>query len=198
MAVSDILISPATVWYAPVGEPLPDETSISFGEDWGGNWESLGYTLQPLSLMYTREIFSLFVEQITPPVKRKKVQEDYAIETVLAEFTGANIGLLFDGTVTSTNAGASQVAFTQVKAGGKSTLDDYAWGFEGVYQDDANNEHPVRIFFAKGNATLNGNLTFAKNAGVGIPLRVDMLPDTTQPVGQQYITVQIVTAPASS
>ena len=36
MAVGDIIISPATVWYAPVATALPDGTSVAYGAAWGG------------------------------------------------------------------------------------------------------------------------------------------------------------------
>lgn len=198
MAVADILISPATLWYAPVGEALPDETTVEYGDAWGGNWLSVGYTLQPLSISYNQEVFELEVEQISTPVKRTITKETVNFETVLAEFTGTNLELIFGGTLTTTAAGASQRAFQELKSGGRVDLDEYAWGFEGLYKDASNNQFPVRVFIYRGSATLNGQLTFAKGAGVGIPIQIAAQADTAKAVGEQLMVIHKVTAEATS
>lgn len=198
MAVTDILVSPATIYYAPVGETLPDETSVDYGEAWGGNWVNLGYTLEPISLSYETETFELEVEQITLPVRRVRTRETVMIETSLAEMTGANVGLVVDGTVTTTAAGVGQVGFDEILAGGKVDLSEYAWGFEGFRVTAANVRLPVRVFLYKGNAVLNGQLTFAKGAGVGIPIQIKALPDTTQDAGEQILVIHNVTAVATT
>ena len=40
--VADLIVGPARVFYAPVGEALPDESSIGYGDAWGGNWTEVG------------------------------------------------------------------------------------------------------------------------------------------------------------
>ena len=198
MAVTDILISPAVLWYAPVGEALPDETTVEYGDAWGGNWLSVGYTLQPLSINYNQDIFELEVEQVSTPVKRTITKESVAFETVLAEFTGANLELIFGGTLTTTAAGASQRGYQQLESGGRVDIDEYAWGFEGLYKDSSNNQFPVRVFIYRGAATLNGQLTFAKAAGVGIPISIAAQADTSKAVGKQLMVIHKVTAEATS
>jgi hypothetical protein len=37
MAASDVLVSPAYIWYAPVGEALPSPDTIAAGVAWGGS-----------------------------------------------------------------------------------------------------------------------------------------------------------------
>ena len=146
MAVTDILVTPATIYYAPVGEALPDESSIDYGEAWGGNWTNLGYPLEPVALSYETETFELEVEQITLPVRRVRTKETVMIETSLAEMTGANLALVVDGTVTTTAAGVGQVGFDEILAGGSVDLSEYAWGFEGFRGTSANVRLPVRMF----------------------------------------------------
>ena len=194
MAVADILISPATIWYAPVGEANPDDTTVIYGAAWGGNWVSLGYTLEPVSLSYETDTFKLMVQQLPTPVKGVRTSEDAAIETVLAEFTSTNLDIALQGSTTTTAAGAAQRALTSTAFGGQTALDEYAWGFEGLYKTAANLEFPVRFLFYKGSAVLNGALEFAKDSGVGIPLRIELWADTTQTVGEQFGTIEIVTA----
>lgn len=198
MAVTDILITPASVWKSPVGETLPDETSVAYGASWGGNWENVGYTLEPLSMNFSRELFELMVEQVTGAVKRKVTDESVTFETVLAEATPDNIQLGIGGTVTATAAGASQVAFEDLDVGGAVTIDELQWGFEGFYENASGVQFPVRIFVYKATAILNGALTFAKNAAAGVPLQISAMSDTSKSVGANKIKIQRVTAAATS
>lgn len=198
MAVTDILITPAKIWKAPVAEALPDETSVAYGASWGGNWENVGYTLEPLSMSYNRELFELEVEQVTGVVKRRVTKETLMMETTLAEATPDNLQLAIGGAVTSTSAGASQVAFEDLDAGGDVQLDELAWGFEGFYENASGTQFPVRIFVYKATAILNGQLQFAKAAAAGVPIQISAEADTSKSVGSQLIKFQRVTAAATS
>jgi hypothetical protein len=198
MAVTDILITPAAVYNSPVGEALPDETSVAYGTAWGGNWVNLGYTLQPLTMGVDRTLFELMVEQVNGAVKRRVTDEKIDFETVLAEATPTNIQFGTGGTLTTTAAGASQVAFQSLKVGGAITLEELQWGFEGFYENAAGVQFPVRIFAYKCNAILNGRLTMAKAAATGVPLSISTMNDTAKTIGQQKIEIQRVTAVATS
>ena len=198
MAATDILITPARVYKAPVGEALPDESSIDYGEAWGGNWVDVGYTLTPVTLAYKRELFRLKVEQVNGDVKRRVTDEEAIIETTLAESTPTNISFAIGGSVTTTAAGASQVAYQELKAGGAFTIAELAWGLEGLYENASGVQFPMRIFLYKATSILNGQLTFAKAAGLGVPLQISGLNDTAKTVGQQIISIQRVTAVATS
>lgn len=198
MAVTDILITPATVYNAPVGEALPDETSVDYGEAWGGNWVNVGYTLQALTMGVDRTLFELMVEQVNGSVKRRVTDEKIDFETVLAEATPTNIKLGTGGTLTTTAAGASQAAFQELEVGGAITLEELAWGFEGFYENAAGVQFPVRIFAYKANAILNGRLTMAKAAATGVPLSISTLNDTSKAIGKQKIKIQRVTAVPTS
>jgi len=198
MAVTDILITPAKIWKAPVAEALPDETTVAFDASWGGNWVNVGYTLQPLTMSYDRTLFELEVEQVTGIVKRRVTKEMLMLETVLAEMTPENLQLAIGGTVTTTAAGASQVAFKDLDAGGDVQLDELAWGIEGFYEDATGVKFPVRLFVYKATAILNGQLSFAKAAAAGVPIQISAEADTSKAVGSQLIKFQRVTAAATS
>lgn len=198
MAVTDILVTPATIYYAPVGETLPDETSVAYGEAWGGNWVNLGYTLDPVAWSVEKTTFELEVEQLSTAVRSVTQTETSMIETNLAEFTGSNIALATGGTVTTTAAGVGQVGFDEITGGGSVDLSEYAWGFEGFRITSGNVRLPVRLFFYRGIAVVNGQLTFAKSAGVGIPLQVKALADTTKDPGEQLWVIHNVTAVATT
>lgn len=198
MAVTDILVTPAKIYRAPVGTAVPDETTVAYGAAWGGGWTDLGYTLEPVSLGYESETFKLMVEQLTAPVRSVRQEESVTIETVLAEITGANLAMAMDGTSTPTSAGVNQAGYDLVEAGGSVAISEYAWGFEGYRLAASNAKLPVRVFVFRGVATLNGQLTFAKSAGVGIPLRIEALPDTTKAQGKQLLLIHNVTASPTS
>lgn len=195
MAVADILLSPAKIYYAAVGTALPNPNSIGYGTAWSGGWSDLGYTLTPITVGYSQEIFKLEVEQVTLPVKGLITMQEVTIETSLAEITAANMALAFGGTVTTTAAGTAQVALEELKSGGSSSITYYAWGLEGLYVDSSNNQLPVRVLIYRGSATLNGNLNFSKREAMGIPLQITAWADTTKTAGQQLWTFQKTTAP---
>jgi hypothetical protein len=195
MAVADILQSPAKIYFAAVGTALPSPNTVGYGTAWGGSWSDLGYTLTPITVSYSQELFKLGVQQVTLPIKGTITDEEVMIETSLAEVTAANLLLAFGGAVTTTAAGTAQVALEELKSGGSSAINYYAWGIEGLYVNSANVQLPVRILIYRGSAVLNGNLTFSKSEAVGIPLQITAWADTTKAVGAQLWTFQKTTAP---
>ncbi len=198
MAVSDIIISPATVYQAPVGTALPSADTVQYGTAWGGSWTAIGYTLTPVTLSYEQELFELGVEQITLPVKRLRQSEKATIETSMAEMTAANLALPTDGVVTTVAAGVSIRGKSTVEVGGQIAVTEKAWGFEGLLGVSGTIQLPVRVFFYKATAELNGKLEFSKKAAAGIPLIVRALADTSKVVGKQLMVVQLVTAKATN
>ena len=125
-------------------------------------------------------------------------EETVSIETVLAEMTGTNLALVLDGTSTPQAAGVNQVAWDRITAGGSVSLSEYAWGFEGFRLTSTNARLPVRIFIYRASATLNGELTFAKGAGAGIPIKIDAMADTGKTAGAQLLEIHNVTASATT
>ncbi len=195
--VSDIIVSSATVWNAPVGEGLPDENSVGAGVAWGGNWTQVGFTSEPLSVKYEFEEVEKMIEQSLAPVGRQKTGENLTLETVLAEFYMDGLQLGTGGTVTDTAAGAAQVGKEELDVGGEFGLDEKAWGFEGTYVDEDGDTFPVRMFVYKGTAMINGELEFGKESQLGIPLQIKALADLSKSVGQQLFKLQKVLEPTT-
>jgi hypothetical protein len=194
MAKQDIIISPAKVWYAPVGEALPDETTVAYDATWGGNWASLGKTLTPVAIQFEVEKFALTTEQDMLPTREIKTMLNAGFSTTLAEFTGANLALVLDGTKTTTAAAALQKGFDSIAISPtKTDIAQYAFGVEGFRVTSLNVKQPVRFFFPSATIAANGEITFAKGAGAGLPVIVTaMAPDSGDAV-----TVHNVTAAAS-
>lgn len=195
MSVSDILVSPAKIYYSPLATALPDETTVAVGDAWPAGWIDLGYTLTPVSMSFSADTFELEVEQVTNPLKIIRTKETLEFETSLAELTAANLKLAMGSsqTVTTTAAGASQHGFDDLKMGGEVLIPEYQWGLEGYTLDTSNRKLAKRIFIYRAVATLNGKLDFSKKAAAGVSLKVKALADTTKTAGQQLINVQFVT-----
>lgn len=195
MPVSDIIVSPASIWMAPVGTTPPDIDAIAAGVAWGANWEDMGYTLEPVSVGMNVQTFDLFVQQLTTPVRTLRTQIDAMFKTTLAEFTGKNIQVATDGTLVTVAASATKVGSDtiDVKAD-KTDVSLYAFGIEGVRVTDSNERVPVRIIIPRGSARLSGDISFAKGAGVGIPIEIKALADEN---GIAF-KVQNVTAPKTA
>lgn len=195
MAKSDILVSPARIFYAPVGEAFPDETSVAVGAAWGGNWVDLGYTIDPISVNLATETFDMRVQQSIVPVKKVRTSIDATIETKLAELSGANLTLVTDGTKTTTAAGASQKGFDSIVVDGEKTdISMYSFGIEGVRVHSTNARLPVRVFIPQGTIETTGAIEFSSNAGVGIPVKITALADTNGDV----LVIHNVTAPVTA
>lgn len=199
--VSNLLKSKATVWFAPYGESLPDETSVAAGASWGGNWAKVGWTKAPLAMRYEYETADMAIEQALGALDRRKTSESAAFETMLAEATALSLALasgMGSSDVTETAAGASQKAFEELEVGNEVVLDKYAVGFEGITYDSSGTEQPVRVFFTRATITINGELTFSQKDDdyTGVPVRIDALADASN--SYKMFKWQRVTAPASS
>jgi len=199
-AIANVLKSNAVMWVAPTGEALPDETSVDHGGTWGGNWERVGFTKEPLKIKYEQEDMDFHVEEYLGPVKRRKTGHSAVAETVLAELTAEYIALASGNqeTITTTAAGASQKGFEEVYIGDSEFIDEKIVGFEGAYYDSSENAQPVRIFFMVATFSLNGELEFSKKTDnyVGVPVQVKALADTSD--NGRLVRFQRVTAPATS
>lgn len=196
--VTNLLVGPAWLYFAPVGESEPDETTIGVGTAWGGNWERMGYTKEGAAALYEFETAEADVQELLTAAKRWKTAEKMSVETVLAELIADNLVLAVGaGTVSTTSAGASQVAFEELQVGGVRLIDEYAVGLEGTYTDASGNNHPVRIFIHRAQILINGPHEFAKDGQPGIPVKVDALADTSKSAGNQLFKFQRVTAPTT-
>ena len=199
-SVANILVTGAKLWYAPVGEALPDETSVDYDGAWGGNWAQLGFTLSPLQISYTQTFFGVDVQQRAGRVKNFPLDNTVVANTTLAEVDGPILAVLMNGGNTATAAGASQKGFDSMVFGGKRTITHYAVGFEGVREDEGSTpaNQPIRLFFFKATISASGAIPFDKASPTGIPITVEAMVDPTLTEGEGIGTWHIVTAPATA
>lgn len=171
MPAADVLITPVWVWTAPVGVPRVYE-DVAYGANWPG-WKRLGYTDKPLTVNLEREIQKKMVEQAMAKIGSKITGETLTLETSLAEFTLANLQLLWPGRLTITPAAVGVAGTEKLIGGGAICLSTIQWGFEGLYQsEDCSTNLPLR-FFCEGEAEMGGKLEFGKATQTGLPLKVE-------------------------
>jgi len=194
--VSDIIVSPASVWTAPLSTAVPADT-VAAGAAWGGAWVKLGFTKEALKSKYEFDELDVEVEQSLAPVDRVKIKENMTLETVLAEFYLDGIQYGTQGTVTDTPAGVGQPGKEELAVGGVSTLTKRMFGFEGMYIDEDGATFPVRMFIWKATAKLNGDLEFGKKDYTGTPLQIKALADLTKSAGQTLFKISKILEPAT-
>jgi hypothetical protein len=194
MAQTDILVSGAWLWYAPEGEPNPDETTIDVGDDWGANWEWLGLTTAPLTLNLTAEEFEVDVQQLSTPILSSITSETVTLTTTLAEQTAENLDLIFGGNTVITPAGAAQRGFTELRFGGRTTRTVYKIGFEVIHTIADGTRLPLRLFFHRAQIGLSGDIAYDKANVAGLPINVTVLSDDSQPADEKLAVWQKVTS----
>lgn len=197
---ANILKSKAVMWVAPEGETLPDETDIDAAEDWGGNWERIGYTQSALTLILSDERSEITVEEVLAPIDEWRTSMAATMETSMAELTADYLAWLFGGTVSTTAAGASQKGYEELDIGDQNRITKYAIGFEGIRYDESDNALPVRVFMRRATLKLNGNLEFSQKTDsyTNVPIQVKGFAPDPDSDDSAPVRFQRVTAPASS
>jgi hypothetical protein len=193
---SDILITGAHLFYAPVGTDVPADT-IGYGASWGGPWTSVGFTIEALQLSYRFEVASVMVEQANSPVKTRRRSEQATFRTVMAEHNSENLALALAATATVTSPGVGQPGKEEVTVGGNTNLPLKMWGAEGLYETDEGNQFPVRLFVWRAHAAEGGDLAYARENPTGISLNINVLSDFGKPKGEQLFKIQRITAAAT-
>lgn len=188
--ISDIMVSPALVYRAPIGTALPD-ASVAFGGTWPDPWEKYAYTNAPLTANYEIAKMDLTVEQLRGPAGAIPESEGFTFETSLAEFTPENLHTVFGGTLAEVEANGGVPAHTTFKFGGIERFSYYTWAFEGAFPSDL---RTVRFQILIGNAEVGGQLEFGKATQLGIPLSVTAYFDRDKPAGEQIATGYFVTS----
>ena len=197
MAQQDILVSGAWLWIAPEDEPFPDETTVEAGEDWGGNWEWLGFTTEPLTMAVETETFEVDVQQLNVPIMQSITSEVYTLATTLAEQTAVINQYLDGGNITTTAAGAAQRGYTELKAGGRTARTVYSVGFE-CKHSVAGTLLPLRLFFHRATLARGGDVPYGKGEVAGTPIEITVLADDAQAEDEKLYIWQKVTAKATT
>lgn len=201
MADQDILIGPGKLYRAPLATANPDESTVAFGEAWGGSWTYMGDFIedQNIVLSIAEEFTKVYTELSTAPKNAVRTRREIMVKGQLAEHSVANMAVLLQGTAEDTPAGGGgQKGYSEIPFGTQSDIDFYKWGIEASRKDEHGNDQPVRWFLHKGYIRLAGDLAYAKKKPTGIPIEIVILGDGTQSAGEELGILQIVTAAATA
>lgn len=201
MADQDILIGPGKLYRAPLETANPDESTVDYGEAWGGSWTNMADLLEgsPIVLSIAEEFTKVYTEQSTAAKNAVRTRREVMIKGTLAEHSVANMAIMLQGTAEATAAaGGGQKGYSEIPFGTESEVDFYKWGIEAFRKDSNGNNQPVRWFLHKGYIRLAGDINYAKKNPTGIPFEITILGDGTQSAGEELGILQIVTAQATA
>jgi len=187
--ISDIIVTSARLWRAPVGTALPAE-SLAVDAAWPSGWIDVGYTLEPVKAAYTFDVLDVMVQQEMGSVKRIRVKEALKLATVLAELTAANLALAFAGDAVSVAPAGGTPGYEEFSVGGKYELPESMWGLEGSYVNEDGELQPIRVFVWRATAAAGGELAFNREAVAGVPLEVSALHDRTKAKGKRLMVAR--------
>lgn len=195
----DVLVGAADLLYAPTGTTKPSDSTVAANDfaSWPSGWVHLGYTDSGPNFTYTYEVFEVFAQQSTAPLKRKKTNETLTISAGLLQFEALHLALATGGTVTHTAAGVGQKELDKIVGGGEVTLDEYMFAIESTREDDSGNLQPVRLFLPRATITQNGETTFQRDGATILPVQVSALLDSSLAVGSQLYDMRIILNPGS-
>lgn len=194
---ANIMKSGAVLWYAALGTALPPITTLGAGVAWPSPWARVGFTSEPLKLLYEDERMDTIVDEHLAPLDDWRIAEMVTLETVLAEVIADYIQLLTGGTVTTAAAGAGVAGYEQLDIGGVARVTQYAVGIEGIRYDASNNALPQRALLPISAFKLNGEMEYSKRSDTYIQLPIQIKGFADPSNSGRVIRWQRVTAPAT-
>jgi len=199
--MGDVLLGPGHLWRGPVGEPNPDESTVGFGDAWGGNWVDVGDFPEgsPVSISLAEEIYKVYSEQLTVTLGVTRTRREALITGSLLELTLANWAVALQGTaVTTAASGGGQKGYTEIPFGAQADVTLYKWGVEALRVDDANVNQPIRWFFHKGIFRMTGEVAYAKTKESALAFEISIIGDLTQLANEELGILQYVTGAATA
>jgi acetyl-CoA carboxylase carboxyltransferase component len=100
-AYSEILVTGAKVWHAPLGTTVP-AASVAAGAAWGTGWVDVGLTLDATGMEYKFDTLQIEVEQAMGVVRIQRIKETLTITSTLAQYNATNLELALAGKKTTT------------------------------------------------------------------------------------------------
>lgn len=195
--VSEITMSNAILYYAPLGTTLPADT-VAVGAAWPVGWQRIGLTSAPLTVGYNFETKAPEIQEALGKVKSKKISEEAMLETAMAQLNYSVLANAWGGSVEVTPAGVGQPAKEEYKVGGAAQMPIRMWGFEGEQENDDGDVFPVRGFIWRGTGEEGGELEFSKEDYTGIPFKISAYEDLSLPKGERLLSWYRITAPATA
>lgn len=195
LLVAEIIKGAAKVFCAPVGTAPPANT-VLIGQDWGGDWERIGFTRAPLTFGYAFETVNLDdIQEVLGAIESSKSSEELNIETVAAQLNLEVLGITWNAAASAPVAATSTAyGYEEFGLGGDESLVKKALGFEVATRNDDGDLLGLRAFIWRAVSRAGGNLEFSRTAYTGIPFQMRALIDITKPIGHRFATVRRFTA----
>ena len=189
MAVSDLIVSPAKVYFGAVGA-TPPLTTVTYGTAWAAAWTRVAETASPVTINYEFDVIDYDIQESLGPVNRKKTAERLTVETTLAAISLDQLVLSWQGSVTEVAQAAGVAAYERISGGDTAALQQYAWGFEG----QTTGGFPIRFFIWIATARAGAPLEFGKASQTGIPLQLQGINNMDLAAGARLYRVDRITS----
>lgn len=150
---------------------------------------SIGYTSGGVTLTATANRVDKEVDQSYAPIGILKVSESFGVKTNLAETTLENLKLVWEQTATITTVIGPPDTRT-LKWGMNSSVIEHTLQFKG--KSPQGYDRTFDLF--KAVVFEAGDIDHKKDGITQIPVTFRILPDITKPAGEEYGTIEDVTA----
>lgn len=189
LSAAALVLSPAIVYYAPLGTAEPANT-VAYGVDWAGSWKRIGLTSAPLMCGYRYTTAAAKVQEALAEVNRAKATQEFVVETVMGEVNLGLFPVVWEGTVTHTDAIIGVPGYELFLMGNSNKLTKWKIGIEGKWTDDDGIDRPIRFFVYRATATAGGDLTFdSLNFIAGTPFKVSALEDMSRAANDRFFRI---------
>ena len=199
--MGDVILGPGKLYRAPVGTANPDESTVGYGDAWGGSWTDMGNFPEgnPITLSMAEDIYKVYGEQTTTALAVTRTRRETMVKGALLELSIANWAIALQGTAAATAAaGGGQKGYSDIPFGSQTDITLYKWGIEALRIDSANANQPIRWFLHKGFFRMTGDVQYGKTKESMLPFEITILGDDTQSAGEELGILQIVTADATA
>ena len=189
---ANVLIGSARLLVAPIGTPLP--TIVANALVWVAAWKEVGATAKGTDIAYSPTYADVKVDESASPIGKILTTEKTVISCSMAEATLTNLSrAIAASTFTATPAGALQCGLEEVDAGSGMAINCMV-GLEGI----GTKGFARYIIGYKALASAAVKLAFARTTQTDIPLSLELLADTTQPLGKQLFKMVDIVAVATA
>jgi hypothetical protein len=191
--LKEYVISPLTLYYAPVATALPAAT-LAYGAAWPSGWVALGAQKEGAKLSYSFEEFAITNQQARgAKLGVRRHSETAMLEAVLAGYTKDNLMMALSGkSITSTAATSTVNGVEVIGVGGAGCLPVFMFGFEGeIVDDECQESYYLRVIFRKGVIQAGFESEFKFDDYAAVPVKIEALMDMSQPVNERLMRIEM-------
>ena len=169
----NIIIGPGKVYtHDTLNTDLPDESTVAYGDDWGGGWDPVGLLMRGsgVTMRHSVTMHASKAEEYIMAVKRTPTDREIAFAFTMLEYSILGLQLVFpEHELVETAALSPQKAFSNLKIGvGQMNLSKCI-GIE-AFRFDGANKQPVRWRLYEASVEPDGETMFMQGGESLIPI----------------------------